>query len=301
MTKKQRKPAGRAAQLTGLAPEDRLPLTCTRAGTCCHGKEIWLNPWELACLAAARGLSPREFRDRDTVDGGMRLRVDGPPGWRGLPECSQYSPSTGCLAYPGRPLACRLFPLGRKKHRDRVSYVHEGQTFPCLAGCPEVTGLSELTVREYLAGQQTAPAEAAQEAYIELVQTLADDALHLFLDCGLSSSKLRDSSLRRWREWGGLSHAARAEAFGMEWHDALTAPRPDAPRTDPAAFAAEHGALLERKIEAAGAGLKTLPDLERLCGLTLGLSLHLGAGLGLPSAHMARHWIDTARRHLRQR
>ena len=34
-----------------LAPDDLLPLTCTREGACCFDARIWITPWELAVLA----------------------------------------------------------------------------------------------------------------------------------------------------------------------------------------------------------------------------------------------------------
>jgi uncharacterized protein len=100
---------------TSVSAGDRLPLTCSRSGTCCHDKMVWLNPWELSCLAHAKGIVAREFRDRFCEFGGIRLRFDGPPGWQGLPACSQFIPGAGCSVHPGRPLACRLYPLGRQR------------------------------------------------------------------------------------------------------------------------------------------------------------------------------------------
>ena len=66
---------------TKLTLTDNLPLTCSRSGTCCHGKTVKLNPWELACLAEAKGQTPRAFRDRYCDFGGIQLRFDGAPGW----------------------------------------------------------------------------------------------------------------------------------------------------------------------------------------------------------------------------
>jgi hypothetical protein len=50
------KPLNAAMPVTStLRLTDCLPLTCTRTGACCHGKMVWLNPWELA-LHLGRGL-----------------------------------------------------------------------------------------------------------------------------------------------------------------------------------------------------------------------------------------------------
>ena len=75
---------------TKLSLEDKLPLTCSRTGTCCHGKLVLLNPWELACLAREKKNTPREFRDLYCEFGGIRLRFDGEIGWKGQQACSQY-------------------------------------------------------------------------------------------------------------------------------------------------------------------------------------------------------------------
>jgi Fe-S-cluster containining protein len=111
---------------TKLTRTDILPLTCSRSGTCCHGKAVWLNPWELACLAEAKRLTPRAFRDQYCDHGGIRLRFDGAPGWKQLPACSQYVPDLGCTVHSGRPLACRLYPLGRQRQGDELYYLYQG-------------------------------------------------------------------------------------------------------------------------------------------------------------------------------
>jgi len=63
---------------TQLNANDQLPLTCTREGTCCHGKNVFLNPWELKSLAKEENITTQEFRDTYCEFGGIRLRFDGP-------------------------------------------------------------------------------------------------------------------------------------------------------------------------------------------------------------------------------
>ena len=58
-----------------LSADDRLPLTCTRLGTCCHGHTILITPWELALLAQGLGLTTRVVRERFT-NGGALLRCE---------------------------------------------------------------------------------------------------------------------------------------------------------------------------------------------------------------------------------
>ena len=119
---------------TKLTLTDNLPLTCSRSGTCCHGKTVRLNPWELACLAEAKGLTPRAFRDRYCDFGGIHLRFDGAPGWRQQPACSQYVPDFGCSVHLGRPLACRLYPLAAKGRAWNCTTCTKGVICPVWKG-----------------------------------------------------------------------------------------------------------------------------------------------------------------------
>jgi len=88
-----------------LTVQDKLPLTCTRTGTCCHGKLVLLNPWELVCLAREKKMTPREFRDLYCEFGGIRLRFNGKEGWKKQKACSQYIENFGCSVHLGRPLS----------------------------------------------------------------------------------------------------------------------------------------------------------------------------------------------------
>ena len=64
----------------------------------------------------------------------------------------------------------------------------------------------KLTVAEYLAGQAVDPGEAAQDAYLELMQQLADGAFVLLLESGLAASGDKQT-LRAWRELGRAQEA----------------------------------------------------------------------------------------------
>lgn len=205
-----------------LKLDDVLPLTCTRSGTCCHGKDIRITPWELARLAHARGIPACDFRERFTEDAGTRLRL-AEPGWRGLPACSQYDPAHGCSVHAERPLACRLYPLGREVQGGEVRIIHEGASFPCLDGCPEVSTLPSLTVAAYLAGQGAEPFAAVRDAYLELTQDLADAAFTLVFDGGIGAG-----TDRRWANAWSVAVSGGPVAWtavlGAAWHDRLTVP-----------------------------------------------------------------------------
>ena len=74
-------------QNTKLSLQTELPLTCSRIGTCCHGNQVLLNPWELFYIAKEKQLTPRAFRDLYCELGGIRLKFDGKSDSRGKKSC----------------------------------------------------------------------------------------------------------------------------------------------------------------------------------------------------------------------
>ena len=283
-------------QTTKLSLEDKLPLTCSRRGTCCHGNLVMLNPWELFCLAREKKVSPREFRDLYCESGGIRLRFDGKPSWREKKACSQYIDNFGCSVHVGRPLACRLFPLGRQIQSEAFSYMHQGDVFPCLDGCPEVTTLPQLTVAEYLQGQQTEAFEKAQNEYLQLMQSLADIAFELLLDTGLAESGDTET-LPLWRKMANEHPEVLASSIGSEWIDSLTIPKITDNADDPVLFTQKHCDLLLSKAQEQFGALQTMQEVHEASVLIMSVALHLARSLGAKPEILAEHWIDTAKKH----
>jgi Fe-S-cluster containining protein len=274
-----------------LSLDDVLPLTCTRAGTCCHGKAVWVNPWELATLARALQRSCREVIASHTCDGGVRLRFDGASRWRGLSACSLYSPDSGCRAHAGRPLACRLYPLGRERHGTRLRYMHDGPEFPCLSGCPDVTRLPPMTVGDYLQGQGVDAGEAVADAYLETVQDLAEGAFVLVLDSGLVARGF--PGLRaRWTATMESPPAQRFELIPSTLRWLLLDPGLDPqPATE---FVAAHARVLQEFVQGQFAALTDPQALAQASTSMLALALHLGAGLGADVGVLSRRWMEVA-------
>jgi Fe-S-cluster containining protein len=281
---------------TKLTLTDNLPLTCSRSGTCCHGKTVWLNPWELACLAEAKGLTPRAFRDRYCDFGGIHLRFDGAPGWRQRPACSQYVPDFGCSVHLGRPLACRLYPLGRQRQGEELHYMYQGSDLPCMEGCPEVLDLPQLSVAAYIEGQATKRFEVAQDEYLELMQNLADNAFALLLESGLAESGDRQT-LRLWREMGREEPEQLQDRLGPEWIDLLMLPELTDGLNDSIAFSRRHHDLLLLKAQESFGTQDNVTDFCKASELLMGLALHLSRGLGANPTELAEHWIKTAKEH----
>ena len=281
---------------TKLSIQDKLPLTCSRRGTCCHGNLVMLNPWELVCMAREKKITPREFRDLYCEFGGIRLRFDGEPGWREKRACSQYVSNFGCNVHLGRPLACRLFPLGRQKQSNEVHYIYQGDKFPCLEGCPEVSGLPLLNVGEYLNGQKTEKFEKAQDEYLGLMQNLADIAFELLLDTGLAESGDK-KTLPMWRKTGNELPDTLAVRIGHEWMDSLMIPEISDETEDPVAFARKHRVLLQLKAQENFGSLQTNHEFHNASVLIMAVALYLARGLGANPGILVEHWIDTAKNH----
>ncbi len=279
-----------------LTVNDKLPLTCSRTGTCCHGKLVLINPWELVCLASEKKITAKEFRDLYCEFGGIRLRFDSKVKWRGLQACSQYIENFGCSVHLGRPLSCRLYPLGRQIQSKEVLYIYEGNKFPCLDGCPEVTELLHLSVGEYLQGQIIKKFEQAQDEYLELMQNLADLAFVFLLDSGLAESGDKET-LQQWRKMGNELPEVLADRIGKEWIDYLMLPEIYDDFEDPAVFARKHNDLLKIKAQEKFGSLQTNQEFHEASVLIMGVALHLARGIGANPKNLAEHWIDTAKEH----
>lgn len=283
-------------QTTKLQLQDKLPLTCSRRGTCCHGNLVMLNPWELACLAGAKKLSPGEFRNLYCDYGGIRLKFDGKTNWQEKKACSQYQDDVGCSVHAWRPLACRLFPLGRQIQNDDLIYMYQGDKFPCLEFCPEVSDMPQLSVSEYLVDQQTEAFEMAQNEYLKLMQNLADIAFEILLDTGLAESGDKET-LSLWRIMGNELPEVLADRIGPEWIDSLMIPEISVEPLDPISFTRKHNDLLQLKVQEEMGTLQTYRELHEASVLIMGLALHLSRALGAKPEMLSEHWINTAKSH----
>ncbi len=281
---------------TKLSLKDQLPLTCSRTGTCCHGKMVWINPWELANLAHAKEVSPKEFRDVYCEFGGIRLAFNGKKGWREQSACSQYIEDFGCAIHTGRPLACRLFPLGLHREGEQRYYMYHGEEFPCMDGCPEVVDLPSHSVEEYVSGQETKRYEAGQDAYLELMENLADGAFALLIDSGLADTGDRET-LRLWRKMGAEKPQKLSKRIGEEWLSRLMLPQITDSLDTPKEFARLHYNLLQVESQKAFGTLETIEEFRNASVLMMSLALHLGRGLGANPQDLSEHWIATAKEH----
>src|SRR6266851_3457533 len=78
---------------------------CNQCGRCCHGQVITLAPYDVIRLARAAGTSTGKAVASYTIRRGSILKFDEGGSCAALHGAS-------CTLHSGRPLACRLYPLG---------------------------------------------------------------------------------------------------------------------------------------------------------------------------------------------
>ena len=283
-------------QTTKLTKENILPLTCSRSGTCCFGKAVWLNPWEILCFSKEKKTTAREFRDRYCEFGGIKLRFDGKQDNKGQQACSQYVDNAGCSVHLGRPLACRLYPLGRQIQFNKSEYIYQGDQFPCLNDCAEVLELPKMSVGDYMKGQEAGEFEKAQDEYLIIMQNIADVAFALLLESGLSESG-DTKTLTAWRTIGNEEPEILAARIGQEWMDYLMLPTIADTTENPVMFAQKHNEFLLEKAQEKFGAIQTFEELHTASVLMIAVALHLAKGLGADTKGIAEHWIETAKSH----
>jgi Fe-S-cluster containining protein len=155
-----------------LGPSDPVQLACGIAGcasNCCtNGPHIILNPYEIALICRASGMSYEDLLDIVETD-----RVNGFPLVM-LPRESacHFWTEAGCRIYDARPLACRLFPLGRVFENG-----HSVIVLPDRNKCAGLASAPARTLADYLREQDTETQVRMADAWIEFVTDT--ERLHL--------------------------------------------------------------------------------------------------------------------------
>jgi Fe-S-cluster containining protein len=150
-----------------LRDTDLLQLTCGAAGcssTCCKATApIVLNPYEIARICKATGRSYEDLLDVLDTDRAKGFPLVMLPR---DPACHFWT-ETGCTIYGARPLACRLFPLGRVFEDGRSQIV-----LPEMNHCTGLVPAPARTVSAYLQEQDTALFIEMADRWIEFVSDI---------------------------------------------------------------------------------------------------------------------------------
>lgn len=146
-----------------MLAQSKFSYDCNRCALCCRDKVITLSPYDVIRIARAAKVSTGEAVARYTIRRGSLLRF--------LPDgrCAALA-GPRCTIHAGRPLACRLYPLGleRSPGAERGRYVERFVQLEPAAGSLGVYGAAG-TVAEFLDGQAAEPYLDAVARYYPLV------------------------------------------------------------------------------------------------------------------------------------
>jgi Fe-S-cluster containining protein len=150
-------------KLTIVDRNGKFSYACNTCGLCCRDKVITLSPYDVIRIARTGGISTSQAVALYTIRRGSLLRFSL------VGRCVALD-GTSCRIHSGRPLACRLYPLGleRLPLAGPVSCVERFVQLEPTAGSSGVYGSSG-TVEEFLEAQGTARYLAAVALYHPLV------------------------------------------------------------------------------------------------------------------------------------
>jgi Fe-S-cluster containining protein len=133
---------------------------CGCCGLCCRDKVITLAPYDVMRMAAAAGLGTADTIARYTLRRGSLLRF-------GSDSACAALRAGLCGIHAGRPLPCRLYPLGWER-------AAEGERFIKLAPAPGSSGSygEDGTVKGFLDQQGVEPYLAALQSYGTLLPAM---------------------------------------------------------------------------------------------------------------------------------
>jgi Fe-S-cluster containining protein len=159
------KVAGAGARV--LSESEILQLSCGVNGcssNCCtKSVPIVLNPYEIALICGAGRMSYEDLLDIVDTDRARGFPLVMLPR---DPACHFWT-GKGCRIYQSRPLACRLYPLGRVYDHGKSQLV-----LPELNVCTGLSTHSSKTVADYLRDQDTAVHIAMADWWIEFVNDM---------------------------------------------------------------------------------------------------------------------------------
>ncbi len=150
-----------------LSESDPLELSCDSRGcsaNCCtKSAPIVLNPYEIAVICRESGMSYEDLLDAVDTERARGFPLVMLPR---DPSCHFWS-AKGCRIYQARPLACRLYPLGRVFDHGRSHLVR-----PELNICSGLRPSPAGTVGNYLESQDVRLQIRMADHWIEFVNDI---------------------------------------------------------------------------------------------------------------------------------
>lgn len=137
--------------------QTRFSYECNACGRCCRDKVITLSPYDVLRMARASRVSTPEAMRRFTLRRGSLLK------FRADRRCVALD-GLRCGLHAGRPLACRLYPLGLERHGSNDRFIAL-EPAPGSAGVYGDAG----TIADFLSAQETQPYVDAIARYATLI------------------------------------------------------------------------------------------------------------------------------------
>lgn len=135
--------------------------SCNQCGRCCRDQVIALSPYDVIRIARAAGISTAETVREYTLRRGSILKFKDDGTCRALA-------GVRCTIHAGRPLACRLYPLGLERDLDgRENFI---RLEPAI-GSRGIYGESG-TIADFLEAQGVPEYLAANDAYRQLLDLM---------------------------------------------------------------------------------------------------------------------------------
>lgn len=144
--------------MTHLTRDTRFSYACRACKRCCHMYEVRATPYDLLVLARHLGITTTEVLRRYIAPEGSSLarrQTDGACIFLGR---------LGCAVHPARPLACRLYPLGREMDSNGAERFFQLEPHPLTEG---IYGDAS-TVGGFLSDQDTREHLDAADRYLQL-------------------------------------------------------------------------------------------------------------------------------------
>ena len=282
-----------------LELNDNLPLTCTLEGTCCFGNNVYINPWEIYNLSKGLKIQPQDFIHFHTTDGGIKLAFKGKYEKPSKKSCNLYDEKKGCSVHHHRPLACRLFPLGRRIQSNKTSYFFEGKNHPCLERCPSALDLPKLKLIDYIKQQKTANFEIVQEQYLDILQNIADTAFALYLE---TEAKLKDKgkTIKGWKNLTKKNNIEIGNLFTTERKKIILYPFDLNQNYDEKLFIENHISIIEQKIQEEINQIENLDEIISYSIHLIAISIFIGKSIGADMDEILKKWIDDAKEFSKQ-